>query len=323
MRVLQVDNYIIEAPLIEVISQLRLELNNGKLRNIKTWHSGENNITVTCPHHAGGHENTPACNIYIGDDTKIEYGYFKCWVCNEQGSFIKFVSECFDSSEDFAKNWLIKKFGIFSKAKISLGDDIPLQKSVKSKSSYLDKSILDTYQNWHPYLAQRKLSRDVCELFQVKYDPKLRQVIFPCFDTNDNLIMLPSRSIDYKTFYISKDIEKPVYCLDFVQKNNYSTVIITEGPIDVLTAYSYGYPAIGTFGNPSDYQIDLINKSCIKVLYLMFDNDITGEKITNRLKNQLDKRIILKQVKFINNKKDINDLTFEEFQTVIQKAKNS
>ena len=135
--------------------------------------------------------------------------------------------------------------------------------------------------------------------------------------------MMPRRSIDYKTFYLDRDVEKPVYCLDFVQKHNYSTVIITEGPFDVLTAYTYGYPAIGTFGNPSDYQIDQINKSCITVLYAMFDNDEHGKKFTRFLKNKLDKRILVVDVKFPEGKKDINDLSLEEFQNILKSAKNS
>jgi hypothetical protein len=126
--------------------------------------------------------------------------------------------------------------------------------------------------------------------------------------------MMPRRSIDYKTFYLDYDMEKPVYCLDFIQKNHYSTAIITEGPFDVLTAYSYGYPAIGTFGNPSDYQIDQINKSCITVLYTMFDNDDAGRKFTRLVKSKLDKRILVVEVKLPEGKKDINDLSFEEFE---------
>lgn len=328
MRVLKVDNYEISTPLIEVITLLRLTLTNGKLRDIKPWRSGEDNIVVTCPNnnHSGGQESSPACNIYVGENTDIEYGYFKCWVCDEQGSFVKFVSECFNSSEEYAKQWLISNFGVLAHEKIVIDDAINLQKarSVKTyRPKALDASILNSYQTWHPYLAQRKLSREVCELFNVRYDPKLRQIVFPCFDVRGNLIMMPRRSIDYKTFYLDHDMEKPVYCLDFIQKNHYSTAIITEGPFDVLTAYSYGYPAIGTFGNPSDYQIDQINKSCITVLYTMFDNDDAGRKFTRLVKSKLDKRILVVEVKLPEGKKDINDLSFEEFQNILKIAKNS
>ena len=328
MRTLKVDNYTIDTPLIEIITLLRLTITNGKLKDIKPWHEGEDNIVVTCPNnnHSGGRESSPACNVYVGNDSNIEYGYFRCWVCNEQGSFVKFVSECFNSSEEYAKQWLISNFGVLSQEKIVIDEVINLNKSrsVKiNKTKSLDKNILNNFQTWHPYLAQRKLSREVCELFNVRYDQKLRQIVFPCYDLKGNLVMTPRRSIDYKTFYLDHDIEKPVYCLDFIQKNNYSTAIITEGPFDVLTAYTYGYPAIGTFGNPSDYQIDQINKSCITVLYTMFDNDDAGRKFTRFLKSRLDKRILVVEVKLPDGKKDINDLSLEEFQNILKNAKNS
>ena len=79
MRELRVDNYIIQAPIIEIVRKLKLCLTNGKLQTIR---DGSDNIVVTCPHHAGGHERTPACNIYVGSDEKIEYAsyYGSCWI---------------------------------------------------------------------------------------------------------------------------------------------------------------------------------------------------------------------------------------------------
>ena len=151
MRTLKVDNYTIDTPLIEIITLLRLTITNGKLKDIKPWHEGEDNIVVTCPNnnHSGGHEASPACNVYVGNDTNIEYGYFRCWVCNEQGSFVKFVSECFNSSEDYAKQWLISNFGILSQEKIVIDEAISLNKSrnIKiNKTKSLDKNILNNFQ---------------------------------------------------------------------------------------------------------------------------------------------------------------------------------
>ena len=37
MRILRVDNYIIETPLYEVVMKLKMALTNGKLREIKSW----------------------------------------------------------------------------------------------------------------------------------------------------------------------------------------------------------------------------------------------------------------------------------------------
>ena len=323
MRVLRVDNYIIETPLFDIVMQLRMALTNGKLREIKTWTEGDDNIVVTCPnrHHKGGREHSAAMNIYVGDDTKIPYGHCKCWACDFQCSFTYFVAECFECSEDFAKKWLIDKFGILSSSNIITDDDIVIKP--KKSSAKFPANYLDSLQNWHPYLAERKLSREVCELFKVKYDPVTSQIVFPCFDVAGNIIMAPRRSTVYKNFYLDKRQDKPVYCLDFIIKNNITTAMICEGPFDVLTCYTYGYPAIGTFGNPSPSQISAINKSPIKVLYLAMDNDNAGRRMANTIKASLDPRIIVKEVKWPAWAKDPNELTFEEFNNAMIMAKNS
>lgn len=323
MRVLRIDNYIIETPLFEVVMQLRLALTNGKLREIKAWSDGDDNIVVTCPNrnHKGGREHSAAMNIYVGDNSKIPYGYCKCWACDFQCSFVGFVAECFECSEDFAKKWLIDKFGILSEALVLTDSDITIR--ANKAPVRIPRAFLNNFQSWHPYLAERKLSRDVCELFQVKYDPATSQIIFPCFDVAGNIIMAPRRSIVYKNFYLDKEQDKPVYCLDYIIKNNIQTAMICEGPFDVLTCYTYGYPAIGTFGNPSPSQINAINRSPIKVLYLAMDNDAAGRRMANTIRAGLDPRIIIKTVNWPQGKKDPNELTFEEFQQVMTQAKNS
>ena len=135
--------------------------------------------------------------------------------------------------------------------------------------------------------------------------------------------MAPKRSIVYKNFYLDSEQEKPVYCLDYIIKNNITTAMICEGPFDVLTCYTYGYPAIGTFGNPSPYQINAINRSPIKILYLAMDNDAAGRRMANTIRAGLDPRIIIKEVKWPPGKKDPNELSFEEFNAVMTAAKQS
>ena len=320
MRQLIIDNYVINKPIEEILTLLKLSLTNGKLKDIEN--KGDN-ILVTCPHHDGGHEKTPACNIYIGNDTKLPYGYFNCFVCGEKGSFLKFVAECFDAPESYAKAWLLKNFGGELVAKnLFMGEPIVLNRN-KGIKKHLDESVLDQYQTWNPYLAKRKLSREICELFKVRYDPKYRQVIFPAYDIKGNLVMLTKRSIDTKSFYLDKDVEKPVYCLDYVMKNNIKTVLLTEGPFDCLTGWEYGFPTIATFGKISDYQIEQINKSCINIIYAAFDNDAAGRSFLETLKRKLTKRIIIIETKFPFGRKDLNDLTKEELIKVVQEARNA
>ena len=135
--------------------------------------------------------------------------------------------------------------------------------------------------------------------------------------------MIPKRSIDTKSFYLDKELEKPVYCLDYINKNNYKAAIITEGPFDCLTGWEYGFPTCATWGQPSPYQIEQLNKSSINVLYLAFDNDEAGQRFSRQIKRSLDKRILIKEVQLPPGRKDINECSKEEFVACMQKAINS
>ncbi len=157
MRSLYVDNYRIDTPLLDIIYQIQAIITNGKLRDIKP---GLDNIVVTCPNneHSGGTENTPACNVYIGDDEKIPYGMCRCFVCGYTNDFVDFVSKCFNSTRDFAKNWLIQNYGIYDHIKINLGEDLQLKPKTQKRRS-LDESVLNNFQSWTPYLQQRCITR--------------------------------------------------------------------------------------------------------------------------------------------------------------------
>lgn len=322
MRRIRVDNYILDEDVETILQTIRMSLTNGKLRDINPK---SDDIIVTCPFHSGGRESTPACNIYIGNDSKLEFGFFRCFVCEEKGPFYKFVAACFDSSIEFAKKWLIQHFGVRDESVVSDLEPINLDKPI-SRTRKLDPSILEQFQDWCPYLSKRKLSRETCEKFGVKYDSRYRQVVFPCYDDLGNLVMMPRRSIDTKTFYLDKDVEKPVYNLNYINKNRFTEVVLTEGPFDCLTGNQYGMPTIATLGNPSTEQIEKINKSCIETLYLMFDNDDAGRSFARKLERELHRlhsSIMTVVISIPDPYKDINDLDKETFIKLINDAKNS
>ena len=318
MRTLIIDNYMIDTPLLDIVQRLKVTITTGKLKDVnpKTDY-----IMVSCPHHKDGREAHPDCGIYIGNDTKKTYGFVHCFACGWAVPFLTFVQECFESTEAFAKRWLISNYGKPIKAQVSLGDSIKLNQV--DKNNILDSANLDSMNSWCPYLAQRGISKATCIKFNVKYDSTQRQVVFPCYDVQDNLVMFARRSIDSKIFYMDKNVEKPVYCLNNIVKNNIKTAVITEGPFDCLTSYEYGFPAIATLGTPSIEQITQINNSCITTLYTMFDNDDAGRKFTEFLKQRLNKRILIIEVKIPQGKKDINDLTKDEFIKAITSAKQN
>ena len=306
------NNKIIITPIEQILRQLRQELKpiNGKLRDIGEIRNG--NIPVTCPQHKDGFENHPSCNIYaLRDNSDTPYGFAHCFTCGLSMSLPKFIGYCFDEDEVFGKEWLLLRAETVFISETEYLPKIELKKPIIK--NYLSESELQKYNFYNDYMWKRKLTKEVVDKFQVGYNPATNSITFPVRDSKGNLIGITERNISNKYFYIPKFSNKPIYLLDYIIKNNITSCIITEGQIDALTSWSYGVPAIATIGTPSKYQISELNKSGIRSLTTLFDNDEAGKKFENYIKDNLNKEILLTIKHIPDPYKDINDLSKEQF----------
>lgn len=323
MAYLNIRNKKISKPLLEIIKELKGSLINGKLSVVKPM---GNNIRVSCvnPDHKGGHEARASADIYVGDSTdRVKYGTYSCFTCQLSCSFTHFVAMAFERSDEWAEKWLIDNYseGIIDEELLEL---LEIQLDVKSKKQFLDESILNTFESFHPYMIKRKLNMKIIELFKIKYDPATQCLVFPVYDENDKLVMLTRRSVEGKKFIIDEGKEKPLYLYNYIKKHNIEKAIIVEGQIDALTSYVYGFPAMATMGAISDHQIQLLNKSGIRILYLLFDNDYWGKRFKNNLIKKLRKDILIIDIDISKTgKKDLNELSEQEFWECVYEAENN
>lgn len=300
----------IDTPIEVILNTLKKELRNGKLKDITQ--NIKDNIAVTCPVHKDGYEKNPSCQIFTSRDSDIvEYGTVHCFTCGYKSRLPDFITTCFDETDpEFGEEWLVERFGSEYSSNIRYLPEIVLND--KQKITYLDESILDRYNYYHDYMWKRKLSKQVVDFFNIGYDPKTEMIVFPVRDENGRLVMLTKRSVNNKTFLIDKDVEKPVYLLDTINKYNYKTVYVCESQINALTLWSWGYPAIALFGTGSKYQYDILNRCGIRHYILCFDGDEAGDKGIKRFTSNIRKDVFI-DIKSIPRNKDINDLTKEEF----------
>lgn len=313
-----IDGYIIDTPIIEILTQCKKELTNGKLSSIidnGTW------VSITCPFHSDGHERRNSCGVVSDPNSKLEYGIFNCFTCKEKGKLYHLIGGCFDESDEFGKRWLISRFG-----RKVYGVNLDLQKielPTNKKVNYLDESILDTFQSYHPYMTQRKLTSDVISKFKIKYDPKSQCIIFPVWDENGNLLFLTSRNVNYKYYHLPKDIDKPIYLLNFINKWGIKYAIICESQINALYCHSLGLSAISTFGcNVTKKQIEILKKSGIRHFIIGFDGDDAGRKGAISLKKSLQSCCMIDILELPQNK-DLNDLSKDDIVELINKSGNS
>ncbi len=309
-----IDGYLIDEPIINILYKCKSELTNGKLSSIidkGSW------VSVTCPFHSDGKERNNSCGIVSISNSSLEYGTFNCFTCKHTGNLYHFIGACFDLGDAYGKKWLISNFGkpLYDR-QIKLDRIVLNQNKAKIKG---DETILETFQSYHPYMTKRKLSKDVIENFKIKYDPKTESIIFPVWDEYGKYLFYTSRNVNYKGFNIPKDVDKPIYLLNFVLQQNINKVIVCESQINTLTCWSYGYPAIGLFGSSlTNYQQKILNRSGIRTYILALDGDEAGQNGIAKFKEKIRKDVIV-EVVWLPQGKDINDLTKEEFELLFKK----
>lgn len=300
----------IDAPIPVILNTLRSEIRNGKLRDITDEY--KDNVAITCPIHKMGVERNPSCNVYCRKDNEdIEYGKVHCFTCGYTATLSQLVATCFDETDpSFGDEWLVERFGTAYSENSRYLPEIVLPN--KRKKSFMNESSLEKFNYYDDYMWKRGLTKEVVDRFKIGYDPERKAITFPVWDENGRLVMVTSRSVIDKRFYIEKDKDKPVYLLNFIKDMGITTVYVCESQINALTAWAHGYPAIALFGTGSAYQYEILNRSPIRNYILCFDGDEAGDKGRARfMKNIRDD--VLVSYKKLPPGKDVNDLTKEEF----------
>ena len=296
MNQLIIDNHIIKKDIRAILSLLKSSNFNGKLNDIK--YTGDQ-VAVTCPFHNEGKESHSSCFVYVGDGDSIPWGTFHCFTCSQSGSLVKFISGVLDCTESYAQKWLKDNFteNVIEENAIDIDSPIMLNNFINNSgnnSSYLNEDILNNFQSWHPYIAQRHISKDIAERFQIKYDPATQK------------------------FYIDESASKTVYLLNEAVKNKYNQVIVVESQINALVSYSYGFPAVALFGaGTTKGQIDELNKTNILHYILMYDNDEAGRKGANKFKKLIKNNAFITDIIMPKNK-DVADCSKEEFLDILR-----
>lgn len=310
---IQIGNKVILTPLPELLMRLRSQLTNGKLKVIDG--SDGRNIKVTCPIHKDGRENKASCFILTdSSDKKVPIGTAHCFSCGYSANFFQFVADCLDADDELVgKNW------VFQNSEIGfLSDEIqlePIDVHKKIREEFLDESTLDKYRQYHDYMWERKLSKDIVDLFEVGYDEYNDSLTFPVRDEFGRLLFITRRSVKTKKFIIPKGVKKPVYLLYYCIKNNINRVAVCESQINTLYCWSLGIPAVGLFGTGDDYQYNTLNKSGIRVYDTFFDGDEAGNKGFYRFRNGISNESIVNR-HILPSGKDVNDLTYEEIKNL-------
>lgn len=324
---LTINNHIISASVEDIIDNLKSVLAaKGIQRFYKTIDTPDNTM-ICCPFHKDGQEKKPSMGILKKDGT------CHCFACGWVGSLSELISNVFgyDDFGRYGEKWLLKNY---VSIEIENRQDIDLdlsrkKKTNKKKVDYVSEEELDTYRYTHPYWAKRGITDEyIIELFDLGFDAKTNCITFPIRDIEGRCLFVARRNVQTKFFNYPKGVEKPLYGLYelLVEQDKYSDVniqayydeiIVCESMIDALTCWQYGKYAVALNGLGNDLQFKQLRDLPCRTLIIATDNDEAGMKARERISKNV-KNKILKQYIFPEGKKDINDLSKEEFDNLTE-----
>lgn len=130
------------------------------------------------------------------------------------------------------------------------------------------------------WLNKRGISDDVIALFRLNTDYKHPQI--------GTCLQIPFSPTHSKYRRNPNDDRKPKYLYDSGGKvtlyghnhltENHQTVLITEGELDTLVAWSHNIPAVSSTGGAMSWQEEWNDLLHNKTIYVCFDNDEPGAK---------------------------------------------
>jgi len=305
------------AELSDILKELKaqLELNRIPLLHGKMIDTGSN-IQVCCIYHNNGQERRPSAGIHK------QTGVYHCFTCGETHQLQEFISDCFGYYNDagtFGWNWLLKNFltiQVENRSDIAL--DVSRDKSTDKKLTlYVSDEELDSYRYYHKYMYERKLTDEIIEKFDIGFDGQSQCITFPIRDISGNTLFIARRSVSTKYFNYPSEAIKPLYGVyELSQLAEFpKTIIVCESMLDCLVCWVYGDYAVALNGLGSNTQYEELRNLPCRELVLATDNDDAGREARRKIKANVKNKLISEFV-IPSNKKDLNDLTEEEYRNM-------
>ena len=341
-----INDVIFNVELQDILDELVAELRANGSQLIQRQKNGPEHIQICCPYHNNGMERRPSAGIRKSD------GMFHCFACGEVHTLPEVISHCFgqdDAVGKFGWQWLLKNFSI---VKVGERKDVELDLSrsglysnVTSNRGNIDRDNynfvteeeLKKYRYIHPYMYERKLTDDVIELFDIGFDSNTQCITFPVRDINGNCLFVARRSVKTKYFSYPKGVEKPLYGLYEIELSSYviraykqldgsikfesgypKEIIVCESMLDALTCWVYGKYAVALNGLGNELQFKQLRDLPCRKLILATDNDDAGQSARKRIRENLQNRKIISEYILPTNRKDINELSKEEFENLLE-----
>lgn len=307
-----------------------------------------NYLICYCPFHSNGEEKKPSAGMLLSDEMRdgqlYSQGWFHCFGCSTSLSLLDFINKLLDLHhiEMTATQWLKENIISYQRT-VTVGEQQLVDDSLidaferkrkkqkeslerlfkKEEQTFISEEELQSYRFTCPYMYERKMTDELIEKFDVGVDmnfvppgsktgKKVPCITFPVRDEYGRTMYIIRRSIKGKHYFIPSGINKGLYGL-YELPENCRNVILCESCINAITSTKYGKPAIALFGTGSSSQFTQMKRLRIMAVTLAFDGDKAGQTAVEKWKRALRGKCVVWTM-HLPEGKDINDLSYEEFQ---------
>ena len=306
---LQIGEVVISADVEDIIQQIQED--TGLLRDVNELDS---DIMCTCPIHKGGMETTPSLGV------NKDSGVVHCFTCGYKGDIVTLVSDCYDISYSQAYRKLVGHFVYSGKRML----DIDLAPKPTAPTGISNAKVAYYVNRNYPtlaYLNHRGVHTSVAKYFNLGYNPEKDTAMFFVQDLKGNNIYYKERAISKKAFFNTSGVRKSDYLYGAYQLlisgwQPNDPVWICESELAALTVWSRGGYAVAIGGSHiSNNQLKILYTLGVRRVINGLDRDEAGREGWENLCKFI-KGVSTYNTKFPVNKKDINDLTAEEFRNI-------
>lgn len=275
-------------------------------KNVK---NAGDNIMCSCP--LGIHKDSnPSFGI------NIKTGKWNCFSCGSKGNSIEYLARILHKKD------LVKYFEFSSNQEIIDRINNILHPCIITEDDENDFLVTYFQSNLkdRSYLYSRGITDEVIDKFNIGLDPIKNSVVFPVYDDKSNVKGFTLRNLKGDVRYIHEvDKSSTVYGAQFLKQG---PVIVVEGNMDVLKAYSLGFTnVVGLMGTAmSELQYRMIDKYATHIT-LGLDNDFNkphnwGQIATKKHGSKLVRSLPVNVIKYPPGIKDFGDLKSANIETI-------
>lgn len=274
-------------------------------------------VQCPMPHHD---DNTPSCGINLADDSDVPLGHFYCFGCGAKGGWNTIAENL---GLEKIKDWQLNIRGKTTKRKKNLkhtSEDSRMESAMETgemipwpKDMYWRGYSGDIITKLNGMFYNDALTDEMMLFFPIQVNNRFKGGVRAYLEKQAN-------GLNYITtkgkWVKDSGLLGYEYTKRVVRKNGYRSVVLVEGPRDLLRLLVNRIPALAILGSHNFtekklYRVMTLSGKLDKI-YVMPDNDSGGNKMYETVRKVAEGHIDIKRLKIPRERNEKGELIKED-----------